>query len=149
MTGTRRRGRELALQALYQLDVTGGDVQTGAGDLWRHFGEDEQPAHIEESRAFAAELVEGVVAMRPRLDELITASAAHWRLDRLSQIDRNILRLGAYEIVGRIDVPASVAIDEAIEIAKRFGSEDSPTFVNGVLDHIATVAGAKEGRREL
>jgi len=149
MVGTRRHGRELALQALYQLDVLGTDAAAPAGDLWRHFGEPEEAARSAESRAFAAELVDGVVAMRPRLDELIAASAAHWRLERLSQIDRNILRLGAYEIVGRVDVPTSVAIDEAIEIAKRFGSEDSPTFVNGVLDHIATLAGAKEGRREL
>ena len=80
---------------------------------------------------------------------MIAASAVHWRVERLSQIDRNILRIGTYEIIGRPDIPPSVAIDEAIEIAKRFGSEDSPTFVNGVLDHIATVVGAKEGRRTL
>jgi len=149
MIGTRRRGRELALQALYQMDVTGGEPGTGAGDLWRHFNEAGSAGAADDARAFAAELVNGVVDTRGRLDELIAASAAHWRLDRLSQIDRNILRIGTYEIIGRPDVPPSVAIDEAIEIAKRFGSEDSPTFVNGVLDHIATVVGAKEGRRTL
>jgi N utilization substance protein B len=131
MTGTRRRGRELALQALYQLDVTGGDAQTG--DLWRHFGEDEEPARIEESRAFAAELVEGVVAMRPRLDELITASAAHWRLERLSQIDRNILRIGAYELLWQDQVPDAVAISEAVQLARDLSTEGSPAFVNGLL----------------
>ena len=149
MIGTRRRGRELALQALYQMDVTGGEAGTGAGELWRHFNEAESTGAADDARTFATELVNGVVDTRGRLDELITASAAHWRLERLSQIDRNILRIGTYEIIGRPDVPPSVAIDEAIEIAKRFGSEDSPTFVNGVLDHIATVVGAKEGRRTL
>ncbi len=150
MTGSRRCGRELALQALYQMDVTGGsDAAAHAGDLWRHFDEPDEPERSEAARAFAAELVEGVVAMRARLDELIGASAAHWRVDRLSQIDRNILRVAAFEIAGAAGRTASVAIDEAIEIAKRFGSEDSPTFVNGVLDHIATAVGAKEGRREL
>ena len=149
MIGTRRRGRELALQALYQMDVTGGEPSSGAGDLWRHFNEAGSAGAADDARTFAAELVNGVVGTRGRLDELIAASAAHWRLDRLSQIDRNILRIGTYEIIGRPDVPPSVAIDEAIEIAKRFGSEDSPTFVNGVLDHIATVVGAKEGRRTL
>src|SRR5690349_14172309 len=110
MVGTRRRGRELALQALYQLDVVGTGEAAHASDLWRHFGGPEETARSEESHAFAAELVDGVVAMRPRLDELIAASTTHWRVERLSQIDRNILRLGAYEIVGRADVPASVAI---------------------------------------
>jgi N utilization substance protein B len=149
MIGTRRRGRELALQALYQMDVTGGEPSAGAGDLWRHFDEAGSASAPDEARTFATELVNGVVETRPRLDGLITASAAHWRLERLSQIDRNILRIGTYEIIGRPDVPPSVAIDEAIEIAKRFGSADSPTFVNGVLDHIATVVGAKEGRGTL
>ncbi len=149
MIGTRRRGRELALQALYQMDVTGTELGGAAGDLWRHFDEVENASAMEAARAFAAELVHGVLDTRGRLDELIAASAVHWRVDRLSQIDRNILRIGTYEIIGRPDVPPSVAIDEAIEIAKRFGSEDSPTFVNGVLDHIATVVGAKEGRRTL
>ena len=123
MVGSRRRGRELALQALYQMDVTGGDP------------------HVP-----AAELVHGVLETRTRIDALIAESAEHWRLDRLSQIDRNILRIGAYELLCRRDVPPSVAIDEAIEIAKRFGNDESAVFVNGVLDQIATAVGAKAGR---
>jgi len=71
-----------------------------------------------------------------------------WRLERLSQIDRNILRIGAYELLCRPDVPASVAIDEAIEIAKRFGNDESATFVNGILDQVATAVGAKARERE-
>ncbi len=147
MSGTRRRGRELALQALYQRDVTGGEGGTAAVDLWRHFDEPESAPAPEEARTFATELVGGVLESRERLDALIAAAAEHWRLERLSQIDRNILRIGAYELLCRRDVPASVAIDEAIEIAKRFGSDESATFVNGVLDHVAEVVGAKEGRR--
>jgi N utilization substance protein B len=147
MSGTRRRGRELALQALYQRDVTGGEIGTVAGDLWRHFDEPESAPVSDEARAFATGLVDGVLEVRERLDALIAAAAEHWRLDRLSQIDRNILRIGAYELLCRLDVPANVAIDEAIEIAKRFGGDESATFVNGVLDQVAEVVGAKEGRR--
>jgi N utilization substance protein B len=147
MSGARRRGRELALQALYQLDVTGGESRTAAVDLWRHFDEPESAPAPDEARAFASELVHGVLEARERVDELIAAAAEHWRLERLSQIDRNILRIGAYELLCRPDVPPSVAIDEAIEIAKRFGSDDSGTFVNGVLDQVAEVVGVKEGRR--
>jgi len=144
MTGTRRRGRELALQALYQADVTSGEPPTPAPDLWRHFDEPESAPAPDDARAFASELVIGVRARRERIDALIGDAAEHWRLERLSQIDRNILRIGAYELLCRPDVPATVAIDEAIEIAKRFGNDESATFVNGVLDHVATAVGAKE-----
>jgi N utilization substance protein B len=108
-----------------------------ARDLWRHFGEPE------EAQRFAAELVEGVMQHRERIDALIVASSEHWRLSRLPQVDRNILRVATYELLGRPDVPATVAIDEAIEIAKRFGSDESSQFVNGVLDHIAASLGAR------
>ena len=142
---TRRRGRELALQALYQMDVAGGEAR-GASELWRHFDEADRSAAPEDAREFANELVAGVLGSRERIDDLITTAAEHWRLERLSQVDRNILRIGAYELLCRLDVPTSVAINEAIEIAKRFGSDESATFVNGVLDHIAGEVGAKEGR---
>ncbi len=142
----RRRGRELALQALYQMDVAGAGATHAAPELWRHFDEPETSAAPDEARSFANELVSGVVGEREHIDTLIGSAAEHWRLDRLSQVDRNILRIGAYELLRRFDVPASVAIDEAIEIAKRFGTDESANFVNGVLDHIADVVGAKEGR---
>jgi transcription antitermination protein NusB len=146
MIGARRRGRELALQALYQMDVTGGKPVAEAADLWRHFDEPGSAPAPDEARAFATELVCGVLEARERVDDLITRAAEHWRLERLSQIDRNILRIGVYELLCRRDVPASVAIDEAIEIAKRFGTDESGTFVNGILDNVATAVGAKEGR---
>ena len=135
--GTRRRGRELALQALYQMEVAEPGSIAAARNLWSHFGEPE------ETQRFAAELVEGVLEHRERIDALIVASSEHWRLSRLPQVDRNILRVATYELLGCPDVPASVAIDEAIEIAKRFGSDESSQFVNGVLDHIAASLGAR------
>jgi N utilization substance protein B len=137
--GTRREARELALQALYQLDVTGeGDAGRGLALFWTHF---DAP---DEARTFARELIEGVGAQRERIDALIAESAEHWRLPRLSRVDLNLLRLATFELLARADIPASVTINEAIEIARRFGSDDSAAFVNGVLDHIAAVLGVKE-----
>ena len=170
--GTRRAARELALQALYQLDLAGeGDPTVPL--FWSHLDKPpgEEEAERESARAsrrglgaseqrsaraadgppgeldaqvFARELVDGVAAHRERIDALIAASAEHWRLPRLSRVDLSLLRLATFELLARADIPASVTIDEAIEIARRFGSEDSPAFVNGVLDHIAQVLGVKE-----
>jgi transcription antitermination protein NusB len=134
--GSRREARELALQALYQLDVA-GEGDPGTAPFWSHF--DAEP----DVQAFARELVDGVAAHRERVDTLIAASAEHWRLPRLSRVDLSLLRLATFELLARPDIPASVTIDEAIEIARRFGSEDSPAFVNGVLDHVAQVLGIK------
>jgi N utilization substance protein B len=139
--GTRREGRELALQALYQLDVTDeGD----AALFWAHFP---GPPDAQE---FARELVDGVRENRERIDALIAESAEHWRISRLSRVDLNLLRLATFELLERPDIPSSVTINEAIEIARRFGSGDSAGFVNGVLDHVAGVLGVKEkaGRAE-
>ncbi len=141
--GMRRKGRELALQALYQLDLCGDEPGAALRVFWEHC---DAPA---DARTFGEDLVGGVLDERPRIDELIAASSDNWRLGRLSHVDRNILRVATYELLCRRDVPASVAIDEAIEIAKRFGSDESPTFVNGVLDHIAATVGAKERERAL
>lgn len=137
--GTRREARELALQALYQADLAGGGDPAGSlGGFWSQFDD------RHEVQEFARELVEGVGRERERIDVLIADSAEHWRLPRLSRVDLNLLRLATFELLGRPEIPAAVTINEAIEIAKRFGSADSPTFVNGVLDHIAVVLGAKE-----
>ena len=96
-------------------------------------------------QAFTRELVEGVRTNRERIDALIAGSAEHWRLPRLSRVDLNLLRLASFELLARPEIPASVTINEAIEIARRFGSEDSAAFVNGVLDAIATVVRPKSG----
>jgi transcription antitermination protein NusB len=141
--GMRRKGRELALQALYQIDLSGEESGLALSSFWEHC---DAPS---DARTFGEDLVGGVLDERPRIDELIAASSDNWRVDRLSHVDRNILRVATYELLCRRDVPASVAIDEAIEIAKRFGSDESPTFVNGVLDSIAVSVGAKERQRAL
>ena len=136
--GMRRKGRELALQALYQVDVIGDETGSGVRTFWEHC---EAPT---EARTFGEDLVGGVLQERARIDDLIASSSENWRLGRLSHVDRNILRVATYELLCRRDVPATVAIDEAIEIAKRFGTDESATFVNGVLDHIASAVGAKD-----
>ena len=110
--GSRREARELALQALYQLDVA-GEGDPGMALFWSYFDAER------EVQAFARELVEGVAAHRERIDALIAASAEHWRLPRLSRVDLSLLRLATFELLARPDIPPSVAIDEAIEIARR------------------------------
>jgi N utilization substance protein B len=141
--GTRRKGRELALQALYQVDLLGDESGPAVDAFW------ESCDGPSDAKSFGVELVRGVLTERARIDELIGASSDNWRLGRLSHVDRNILRVATYELLRRRDVPASVAIDEAIEIAKRFGSDESATFVNGVLDHVAEIVGVKPPQRAL
>jgi N utilization substance protein B len=141
--GDRRIGRELALQALYKLDMLGEAAAPGTlGLFWEHFVPDGVPRGGE-SEDFARELVAGVDAHRARIDELIAGAAEHWRLPRLSRVDLNVLRLATFELLERPEIPAAVTINEGIEIARRYGSEDSPGFVNGVLDHIAGVLGVR------
>jgi N utilization substance protein B len=98
----------------------------------------------EGARAFAKQLVCGVIAEREAIDAALARVAHHWRLPRMAAVDRNVLRLGAYEIL-HTDLPAAVAIDQAVELARRFGAEDSPGFVNGVLDAVAREVGRAEG----
>jgi N utilization substance protein B len=128
--GRRRRGREYALQILYQIDLTNGTPEQVFEDFWS--GQDVR----DEVREFAEALVRGTHRTRRTLDDVIAASSEHWRLERMAAVDRNVLRLAAYELLYETDTPPVVVIDEAIEIAKRFGSEDSGSFINGVLDSI-------------
>jgi N utilization substance protein B len=137
--GTRRKGRELALQALYQAQLTGEQSLRSVRETVRHFG------GVGPAQTFAAEIVDGVLDHRERIDELIAQSSEHWRLGRLANVDLTILRVGTFELLHRPEVPINVVIDEAIEIAKRYGSEESAVFVNGVLDHVA--AAARPGER--
>jgi N utilization substance protein B len=137
-TAPRRRSREAALQVLYALDLS----RAAAGGLEGAFAEEafeNAAAHFElppAARAFARELVHGVVAHREKLDPLVSRHATHWRLDRMAAVDRNILRLAAYETL-YTSTPAAVVIDEAVGLARRFGGDASPGFVNGVLDALA------------
>jgi len=133
----RRKGRELALQALYQIEMT-GDPSAAAVDLFlTHF---EGNAKAKE---FARRLVSGTVSQRAAIDRLIAEVSEHWKIERLAKVDFVLLRMAAYELLYCADIPTSVTLDEAIEIAKRFGSEESAGFINGVLDHVAKSSGAK------
>jgi N utilization substance protein B len=138
--GSRRAARELALQALYQEDILGDDADAGRrlSLFWRHF-QHEDP----EVQSFARELVEGVREHLHDVDQLVAASSQHWKLPRLSKVDLNLLRLATWEMVGRPEIPTPVTINEAVEIARRYGSEDSPSFVNGVLDQVAQQLAAR------
>ena len=127
----------MAVQALYQLAVTGDDLGEHLEGFWDHF---KVNASV---RVFAQGLVDGVQSERGRIDRLIADAAEHWRVTRLSKVDASVLRVAAYELFACPDIPTRVTIDEAIEIARRFGSENSGAFVNGVLDRIADVLGVK------
>src|SRR5713101_7472488 len=130
--GSRTRARECALQALYQLDTSGGEPRDVLRGILAHFEEADA-----ETAQFAEQLVRGVQSERVQIDELIQKSSANWKLDRMARVDRNILRLAVYEILRRPDVPVRVTLNEAVELGKKFGSEESSAFVNGVLDKIA------------
>ncbi len=127
----RTRGREIALQALYQLDLNTGQAPA---DL-ALFIEGRLRAHPK-LWDFARGLVNGVRDNQTRLDSAITTVAENWRIDRMAAIDRNILRLGAYELLCCADIPDKVAINEALELAKRYSTAQSSKFVNGVLDRM-------------
>jgi len=128
--GKRRKSRELALQALYQADFHGPD----ADQHFERFWEDKRLP--EELLKFSRELVEGVTARREELDQLIDRHSDHWRIHRMGRVDRNVLRIAVFEFIAHPDTPVKVAIDEAIEIGKKFGSAESGAFINGILDHI-------------
>jgi N utilization substance protein B len=137
--GVRRRGRELALQMLYQHELAGSDVE----EMFLTFDELQQAPPG--TRDFAVALVRGVISRLAQLDSHLVDQADNWRLERMAAVDRNILRLALYELMFEGDTPPAVVIDEAVEIAKRFGSERSSQFVNGVLDgflHRGRAAGA-------
>jgi transcription antitermination protein NusB len=137
-SGTRRSGRAYALQLLYARD---GDVATdvtGAAVSWADMFELDIDG---QAQLFARELVAAASEHGAKLDDLITAASKNWRIDRMSRVDRNILRLGACELLAFRDVPVKVVINEAVELAKRFGTAESSAFVNGVLDRIAGAVG--------
>jgi transcription antitermination factor NusB len=129
--GLRHAGRELALKALYQIDMRG---EVSNDDLALFF--DAFPAD-DRIRVFALQLVDGVRRDTAVLDQHLAAALEHWSIGRLSRVDHNILRLALYELIRMNDIPARVTIDEAIELAKTYGDSASSRFVNGVLDEVA------------
>jgi len=132
----RRRSRILALQALYEIDTTHHPVGTV---LDQRLAEDPLP---DEGEAFARELITGVMQHQAELDELIQRYAPEWPVDQMAVVDRNVLRIAIYEFFISKMTPIKVAINEAVELAKLFGSDSAPRFVNGVLGALATPASA-------
>jgi transcription antitermination protein NusB len=129
--GSRRRGRELAVQALYALELNPADGQSSV----RQFSGDMKIDY--DAVDFAEDLVKGVVANRSVIDRTIEEKSKHWAKSRMPKVDLSILRLATYELLLRDDIPKNVTINEAIEVAKKFGTEESPAFINGILDEIA------------
>lgn len=145
--GIRRHGREAALQMLYQMDASGASPEDAIALFWaslspderdRDSGPQDEPVDLRDGAEFANRIVRGVAVDAARVDELIVAASHHWRLERMGRVDRCVLRLGTWELMSLSDVPRRVTLNEAVELAKRFGAEGSSAFVNGVLDRIAT-----------
>jgi N utilization substance protein B len=129
--GKRRKARELALQLLYQLDVQGeASPEPHWQEFWMRHPVDE------EVRSFTESLVRGTKMHQGKIDELIAQYALHWEIERMAVVDRNLLRQGVFELLWMSDVPPKVAITEALEVAKKFSTQQSSRFLNGILDRI-------------
>jgi N utilization substance protein B len=126
----RKKSREFALQVLYQLNIIKQDVNTALTQFQENFLSNEK------ADDFLTRLVQGVLEHRPELDRLIEKYSENWRLDRIDLVDRNILRLALFELLYCDEIPPKVTINEAIDLGKRFGSEESGSFINGILDRI-------------
>ena len=130
--GTRRKSRELALQMLFQLDMGKQSVEDVRKTFWTA-----QHDIDEKVRGFADDLFGVAVERETEIDEIIERNAEHWRMDRMAAVDRNVLRCGVAEFLGFTGTPKPVVINEALEIARRFSTPESVTFINGVLDSVA------------
>lgn len=136
--GARSTAREAALQMLFALETSGAEAERVIADYWL-----ETPGDPED-RAYADAIVRGVAGELSETDARVRAASKNWRIERMTRVDRAVLRLGAYELVHRHEVPRAVILDEAVEIAKRYGTEESGAFVNGVLDRVADDCGRKD-----
>ena len=143
----RTRSREFALQVLYQIDITHGEVSSVLEDFWEDRSElalhavetdaaeaDKKDADV---RSYTEALVRGTLEKLDGIDPIIERLAENWEMKRMAYVDRNIMRLSAYEMIYLDEIPLKVAINEAVELAKRYGEPDSSKFVNGILDKIA------------
>jgi N utilization substance protein B len=128
--GKRSKARECALQMLYQWDMTREPMDRVAGLFWQ------VRSGTDEMKAMAERLARGAQGELEKLDETIGAALTRWRFERVAPLDRNVMRIAAYELMREPQTPPAVVIDEAVELAKRFGEADSPAFVNGVLDAV-------------
>jgi N utilization substance protein B len=138
--GSRHQSRERALQILFQYDIH-GKRDVWLDEFWHQY------KATEDVKAFAVRLVNGVLEHKKDLDTLIGKYATNWKVSRMQIVDRNILRLGAYELLWLEDVPAKVTVNEAIELAKDFGDEEAAKFVNGILDKVLAMEPKLETKR--
>jgi N utilization substance protein B len=141
--GARHSGREAALQMLFQVEASGATAEEAIDLYWRSFAADADP----EGRVYADVCVHGVTGAGTALDGQIAAASQNWRIERMARVDRNVLRLGAWELVHQADVPRAVILDEAVELAKAYGTDDSSAFVNGVLNKVADALGRRDEPR--
>ena len=135
--GKRRKSREFALQVLYQLDITKQDAVKAMAQWKNHF------SSKGERDEFVERIVFGVIEHCQDIDRLIAQYSENWRLDRMNLVDRNILRMATFELLYCEDIPPKVTMNEAIDLGKRYGSEDSGSFINGILDRIQNEAVGK------
>lgn len=134
--GLRRQARETALQVLYGLEFE----HASPGEARERFWESQDTP--EDVREFADLLVTGVLGNREDIDQVIESASTNWRISRMAIVDRNILRIATYEICYQEEIPEKVSLNEAIEVGKRYGAEDSGAFINGILDRIRLVVEA-------
>jgi len=132
--GFRRQGREAALKILYSLEFS--DIPSGAGAAKEYWSERKGSKSLKE---YAFSLVDGVRENLSKIDAMIEEAAEHWTVERISEVDKNIIRLAAYELTECSDIPAAVIINEAVEIAKQYSGKDSASFINGVLGKIEKI----------
>lgn len=128
--GVRRRAREIALQVLYQREFNRVEFQEVLNLFWNNF------EVLKGARDFSERIIRGIEQHQEDLDRIIEQYSSNWKIDRMAHVDRNILRIAVYELLYCDDIPPKVAINEAIDIGKKYGSEDSGAFINGILDKV-------------
>lgn len=145
--GIRHRGREYALKVIYSLQDQDTSIEQVLDDFWGQFrfredvlgdpyDESDHPLHPE-ARRFAEEIVRGVNEHLHEIDDAISATSTNWSIERMARVDLSLMRLAAFELIYRPEIPINVVINEAIELGKRFGTKETPSFVNGILDKLS------------
>jgi N utilization substance protein B len=133
--GARRKAREIALQMLYQMEVNPGELEAALELFWKGLSASQQV------KEFVNRIVEGVHVRQEEIDQLLAKHSEHWRLNRMDRVDKSILRMGVFEIMFCEDIPVKVAMNEAVDLGKKFGAAESGAFINGILDKISRVEG--------
>ena len=136
--GTRRQARELAMQALFYMDMQ----NNASAQMLASFCDNFRPS--KKAHPFFLKLVSGVLETRPEIDSLIEKFSKNWKIDRMSGVDRNVMRIAVYEMLYCEDIPPKVSINEAVEVGKKYGTEESGSFINGIMDGIRDAL-VKEG----